>query len=40
MVKEDTEKRNTLEALAQAGLPSFELGADGYPNPGKIAPKE
>src|SRR5258707_4136886 len=36
MVKEDPEKRNTLEALAQAGLPSFELGAGGYPSPGKV----
>src|SRR5258707_4502108 len=32
----EVEKAKTLELLAQAGLPSFDLGADGYPLPGKV----
>ncbi len=30
------DKVKTLELLAQAGLPQFELGQDGYPLPGKV----
>ncbi len=36
MNKVETEKMKTLELLSQAGLPQFELGADGYPLPGKV----
>src|SRR5216683_5160895 len=36
MDKADTEKQDTRELLAQAGLPQFELGQDGYPLPGKV----
>ena len=36
MSQVDMEKTNTLELLSQAGLPKFDLGADGYPVPGKV----
>ncbi len=36
MAMETPERKRIREALAHAGFPSFELGDDGYPIPGKV----